>query len=133
MNDKFSENTSMFCHNFFPYFKLVRCYCNCHCHFLVIRKDYKRSMFITMELWFLMLNLMKLVVSTFAITSIKLLRKKKQQKVVSILRTHPTEEVIAYCSSFQKKICKLCCQFESLCDSFFCGSKKNLNSVLFRS
>ena len=42
MYDKFSENSSMFCYNFFAYFKLVRCYGNYHYHFLVIRKDYKR-------------------------------------------------------------------------------------------
>ena len=42
MYDKFSENSSMFRYNFFPYFKLVRCYGNYHYHFLVIRKDYKR-------------------------------------------------------------------------------------------
>ena len=42
MYDKFSENLSMFRHNFFPYFKLVRCYGNYHYHSLVIRKDYKR-------------------------------------------------------------------------------------------
>ena len=41
MYDKFSENSSMFRHNFFPYFKLVRCYGNYHYHILVIRKDYK--------------------------------------------------------------------------------------------
>ena len=42
MYDKFSENSSIFRYNFFPYFKLVRCYGNYHYHFLVIRKNYKR-------------------------------------------------------------------------------------------
>ena len=30
----------VFCLNYFPYFKLVRCYGNYHYHFLVVRKDY---------------------------------------------------------------------------------------------
>ena len=38
--NKFSGDSSMFCYNFFPYFKLVRCYGSYHYHFLVVRKDY---------------------------------------------------------------------------------------------
>ena len=39
--NKFSGDSSMFRYNFFPYFKLVRCYGSYHYHFLVVRKDYK--------------------------------------------------------------------------------------------
>ena len=39
--NKFAEDCNEFCYNFFPYFKLVRCYGNYHNHFLVVRKDYQ--------------------------------------------------------------------------------------------
>ena len=56
----------------------------------------------------------------------KAFKKKQTVKDASVLRTHPIEEVIGYCCSCQKKICKLCCQFESLSDSFFVEAKKIL-------
>lgn len=37
---KFAEDCNAFLKNYFPYFKLVRCYGNYHYHFLVVRKDY---------------------------------------------------------------------------------------------
>ena len=63
----------------------------------------------------------------------KAFKKKQTIKGASILRSHPNEEVIAYCSSCHKKNCKICCQFESLSDSFFAEAKKNLNSTLSSS
>ena len=37
---KYAKNCTEFSHNFFPYFKFVKCYGNCHYHFLVVKKDY---------------------------------------------------------------------------------------------
>ena len=36
----YARNCSEFSHNYFLYFKLVKCYGNCHYHFLVVKKDY---------------------------------------------------------------------------------------------
>ena len=36
---KFTDNCKEFLHNYFPYFKLVRCYGNYQYNFLVVRKD----------------------------------------------------------------------------------------------
>ena len=55
----------------------------------------------------------------------KAFKKKEPIKSASVLRSHSSEEVIAYCCSCQDKIRKLCCQFESLSDSFFTEAKKN--------
>ena len=56
----------------------------------------------------------------------KAFKKKQTVKGASILRSHPNEEVIAYCSSCHKKNFKICCQLESLSDSFFAEAKKIL-------
>ena len=56
----------------------------------------------------------------------KAFKKKRTTKGASILRSHPNEEVVAYCSSCHNKICKICCQLESLSDSFFAEAKKIL-------
>ena len=37
---KYADNCTKFSHNYFPYFKLVKCYGNYHYHFLVVKKDY---------------------------------------------------------------------------------------------
>ena len=37
---KFARDSTEFCHNYFPYFKLVKCYANSHYHFLVVKRDY---------------------------------------------------------------------------------------------
>ena len=56
----------------------------------------------------------------------KSFKKREPIKSASMLRSHPTEEVIAYCCSCQDKVRKICCQFESLSDSFFMEAKKIL-------
>ena len=38
---KFADDCKEFRYNYFPYFKLVRCYVNYKYHFLVVRKDYE--------------------------------------------------------------------------------------------
>ena len=53
-------------------------------------------------------------------------KEKQTTKGASILCSHPNEEVIAYCSSCYKKIRQICCQLESLSDSFFAEAKKIL-------
>ena len=55
----------------------------------------------------------------------KAFRGEKRIEDPSVLRSHPTEEIIAYCSSCQDKLCKICFQFESPSDSFFTEVKKN--------
>ena len=40
---KFAEHSIEFCYAFFPYFKLVKCYGNYHCHFVVLRRDYQHD------------------------------------------------------------------------------------------
>ena len=37
---KYAKSCTEFSHNYFPYFKLVKCYGNYHYHFLVVKKDY---------------------------------------------------------------------------------------------
>lgn len=37
----FARHSNRFRYNFFPYFKLVRCYGNYQYHFLVVRKYYQ--------------------------------------------------------------------------------------------
>ena len=56
----------------------------------------------------------------------KAYKKREPIKSASMLRSHPTAEVIAYCCSCQDKVRKICCQFESLSDSFFMEAKKIL-------
>ena len=36
----YADNCTKFSHNYFSYFKLVKCYGNYHYHFLVVKKDY---------------------------------------------------------------------------------------------
>ena len=36
--NKFADDSKSFRHNYFPSFKLVRCYGNYQCHFLVVKK-----------------------------------------------------------------------------------------------
>ena len=38
--NKFPDDYKSFRYNYFPYFKLVRCYGNYQYHFLVVKKDY---------------------------------------------------------------------------------------------
>ena len=37
---EFARDSTEFSHNYFPYFKLVKCYGNSHYHFLVVKRDY---------------------------------------------------------------------------------------------
>ena len=36
----FARDSTEFSHNYFPYFKLVKCYGKYHYHFLVVKRDY---------------------------------------------------------------------------------------------
>ena len=56
----------------------------------------------------------------------KAFKKKQTIKGASILRSHPAENVIAYCSNCCKKIRKISCQLESLSYNFFAEAKKKL-------
>ena len=56
----------------------------------------------------------------------KAFKEKKPIKNASILQYHPAEELIGYCCECQKKIQKLCSQFEALSNNYFIEAKKTL-------
>ena len=64
--------------------------------------------------------------SLFLLLFFKAFKYKERIKNASVLRNHPTKEVLCYCEGFQKKIKKYLCVYDTLSDEFFFEGRKLL-------